>query len=215
MLDLAFGGLGEGLQQQFAPGVGEADEAHRLGAALDHVGHHAVDHQVGGGLAAEDVAALVAGHIQGRDGDHRGLLGVGHVGHGHGGADQVGAEDGVHLVFGDQLAHVLDGIGGVGAVVEDDEVDLLAAHGGGKEGHGLLGFGAQGGGRAGEGGDDAHVDVGQGRGGHEGGDAQGDQVAGFHGLSPLLDICSQMTLAAYAVTPVRAAKPAIHSGIAR
>ena len=183
-LHLALGCFGQGLEQQLAPGIRETNETDRLGPTGHHVGHHAVDHQVGRGLTAKHKSTLVATHIQRRHRHHRRFLGIGHIGHGHGGTDQVGAQDHIDLVLRNQLARALDGIGRVGRIVQNDVIDLFTTNLGRQQIHGLFGFGTERGGRSGQRSDDTHVDVGHCRHHHQRGGGQGHELVEFHDRSP-------------------------------
>ena len=166
---LRFGG--DGLQPQLAVGVGVTQKADGLDALLLHQADHGVGHHVvalwqaeGPGITARWQAHRAGGQLH-RTAFHR------HHGHGAGHWRGGRANDQIHLVFSDKALGVLHTLGGVGGVIQDDQVDLLTGDGGRPELEEVRHRDAQARGRAGQGQTDADGHIGQRR--H--GSAQGGQ----------------------------------------
>jgi hypothetical protein len=124
------------------------------------------------------------------DGDHRGLGFGSDFQHRQRGRGDRGTDQQIDLVFRDQLARILHGLGRVRRVVEHDVLDLLAGDLGREQRHRVLFRDAERGGRAGGRDRDADLDLGVGgRGGAEGsqrGDGEGGLAQGneaVHGVS--------------------------------
>mmetsp|Transcript_6985 Transcript_6985/g.29651 ORF Transcript_6985/g.29651 Transcript_6985/m.29651 type:complete len:571 (-) Transcript_6985:511-2223(-) len=185
--------LGRGDLVELAPpalavGIGKADEAGRLDAVVDHVGHDGQGHHDVVLRRLEHPALLRVDGLddagRGRHRDHR-RAGLGHrIDHrqrvGRGGR----ADDDVDLVVGDQLARIGDGRGGVGGVIQDDVVDLLATQGLRHQREGVLLGDAQRRGRAGGRQRDADIDIGLGGQGQRCGERRGELLEPDHGVSP-------------------------------
>eukprot|EP01022_Parablepharisma_sp_SALTPOND_P035227 TRINITY_DN945_c0_g1_i1.p1 TRINITY_DN945_c0_g1~~TRINITY_DN945_c0_g1_i1.p1 ORF type:complete len:1221 (+),score=475.85 TRINITY_DN945_c0_g1_i1:429-4091(+) len=131
-------------------GVGVTQETDVLHAQLLHLLHHATGHHGGGLRQAEGPGVAAFGSLDGRDGQLHRLRLQRHVGHGQRRRHGSRADDQVDLVLGHQAARILAGLGGIGGVVEDDQLDLLAADALGPQCKSILGRDAQARTRAGQ-----------------------------------------------------------------
>ncbi|MCY1521703.1 hypothetical protein D9M68_565280 [compost metagenome] len=181
-LDAVLGGQGAHyLGPVLAIGVGGADEAQGLHAARAHVFHQGLGDQVVvlGGLEHPLLLFVHRQHHGGgahrRQQRHAGL--GDELDNAHGVGRTARADDGVDVLFADQLLQRLDGSGGVAAVIQRDVGHLLVAGLGGQQRRRvLLRKPDQGEGTSG-GGDDAdlHIRLGDGQ-------AGGAEEQGGHGL---------------------------------